>query len=182
VTLLLASSCFLACATAVSNSPRILYQLAIDGYVAPVFAIVSRRGVLQPGLIFCVLINLIALLWIDLTRLLVIGSVGFVVMLMSLNLGLWLRRGAPEVRWPWLALGFLIFDGVVLLVGGLAWSREDVLIGLLFPMVVFVVDAAIRRIPFAPFHPEWWIQRYRQQRKSLIPDFCGVSGCSRDFY
>jgi hypothetical protein len=90
---------------------------------------------------------------------------------MSLYLGLWLRRGAPEVRWPWLALGFLIFDGVVLLVGGLAWSREDVLIGLLFPMVVFVVDAAIRRIPFAPFHPQWWIQRYRQERKSLIPDF-----------
>ncbi|MEP6489652.1 ATP-binding protein [Microcoleus vaginatus GB2-A3] len=171
VTLLLASSCFLACATAVSNSPRMLYQLALDGYVAPVFAIVSRRGVLQPGLIFCVLINLIALLWIDITRLLVIGSVGFVVMLMSLNLGLWLRRGSPEVRWPWLALGFLIFDGVVLLVGGLAWSREDVLIGFLFPGVVFVVDAAIRRIPFAPFHPEWWIQGYRQQRKSLIPDF-----------
>jgi PAS domain S-box-containing protein len=101
----------------------------------------------------------------------VIGSVAFIVTLMSLYLGLWLRRGSPEVRWPWLALGFLIFDGVVLLVGGLAWSREDVLIGLLFPMVVFVVDAAIRRIPFAPFHPEWWIQRYRQERKSLIPDF-----------
>ncbi len=171
VTLLLASSCFLACATAVSNSPRILYQLALDGYVAPVFAIVSRRGVLQPGLIFCVLINLIGLFWIDLTRLLVIGSVAFMVTLMSLYLGLWLRRRSPEVRWPWLALGFLIFDGVLLLVGGLAWSREDVLIGFLFPVVVFVVDAAIRRIPFAPFHPEWWIQCYRQDRKSLIPDF-----------
>ena len=173
VTLLLASSCFLACATAVSNSPRILYQLALDGYVAPVFAIVSRRGVLQPSLIFCLLINLIGLFWVDITRLLVIGCVAFIVMLMSLYLGLWLRRGDPEVRWPWWALGFLVFDGVVLLVGGLAWSREDVLIGFLFPLVVFVADAAIRRIPFAPFHPEWWIQRYRQERKSLIPDFVG---------
>ena len=52
VTLLIVCSCLLSSATAVSNCPRILYQLALDGHLAPVFAVVSRRGVLGPAIIF----------------------------------------------------------------------------------------------------------------------------------
>ena len=50
VTFLLAGSCLLGLATAVSNCPRILYQLAIDQYISPVFSVVSRRGVFGAGL------------------------------------------------------------------------------------------------------------------------------------
>ncbi|MBW4514117.1 MAG: amino acid permease [Timaviella obliquedivisa GSE-PSE-MK23-08B] len=50
ITLLLVCSCLLSSATAVSNCPRILYQLALDGYAAPVFAVVTRRGIMVPAL------------------------------------------------------------------------------------------------------------------------------------
>jgi PAS domain S-box-containing protein len=92
-------------------------------------------------------------------------------MLMALYLGLWLRRGSPEVRWPWWGAGFFFLLAVVLVVGGLAWSWEDVTIGLLLPVAILAVDAVIRRISFAPFHRAWWIRHYRTRRQSQIVDF-----------
>lgn len=63
VTLLIAFVCLLSSATAVSNTPRILYQLALDGHLSPVFTVVSRRGVLEPALIFTFLISFLFLVW-----------------------------------------------------------------------------------------------------------------------
>ncbi|EGK84538.1 PAS domain S-box protein [Microcoleus vaginatus PCC 9802] len=171
VTLLLASSSLLSSATCVSNSPRILYQLALDGHVSPVFAYISRRGVLEPALVFSLLLGLIGLVWGDVTRIVVVCSASYVIMLMALYLGMWLRRGSPEVRWPWWGAGFFVFDGVVLVVGGLGWGWQDLTIGVLFPVAILAVDAAIRRISFAPFHRAWWIRHYRARRKSQIEDF-----------
>ncbi|MEG4233888.1 ATP-binding protein [Microcoleus sp. Pol11C3] len=171
VTLLLASSCLLCSATAVSNSPRILYQLALDGYVSPVFAFISRRGVLEPALLFSLLLSLIGLLWGDITDIVVVGGASYLIMLMAFYLGLWLRRGSPEVRWPWCGAGFFFLVAVVLVVGGLNWSWQDVTIGLLLPVAILAVDAVIRRISFAPFHRAWWIRHYRAGRKSQIVDF-----------
>ncbi|MBD2040935.1 ATP-binding protein [Microcoleus sp. FACHB-672] len=187
VTLLLASSCLLLPATAVSTCPRILYQLALDGHLAPVFTVVSPQGVLGPGLIFSLLFSLISLLWGDVARIVVVGCAGYMVTLMAFHLGFWLRRKFPEVRLPpasgsaaggkrfaflpWLSLGFFAVDAVFLVVGGLAWSREDVLIGLMLPVVTLAVDAAIRRSRFGLFRPNWWIQRYRGRHHNLFPDF-----------
>jgi len=171
VTLLLASSCLLSSATCVSNSPRVLYQLALDGHVSPVFAFISRRGVLEPALVFSLLLSLIGLLWGDVTRLVVVGAASYLIMLMAFYLGLWLQRGSPEVRWPWWGAGFFFLLAVVLVVGGLGWSWEDMTIGLLLPVAILAVDAVIRRISFAPFHRAWWIRHYRTRRKSQIVDF-----------
>ncbi len=170
VTLLLVSGCLLSSATAVSNSPRILYQLSLDGYLSPVFAIVSKAGVLQPALIFCVLVNLLGLIWGDVAGLVAVGCAGYLLSIMALHLGLWLRRGRPEVRWPWWSLGFLIVEAIVLVMAGFAWGWQDVLIGLLLPLAIFVIDEAIRRIPYAPFHPAWWLRRVRT-RSRQIEDF-----------
>ncbi len=90
---------------------------------------------------------------------------------MGMHLGLWLGRGRPEVRWPWWSLCFFIVEAVVLIVGGLAWSWQDLLIGLLFPIVILALDAAVRRISFAPFHPKWWFQRYYAQSNRKVQDF-----------
>ncbi|MBW4681034.1 MAG: amino acid permease [Microcoleus vaginatus WJT46-NPBG5] len=165
VTLLIASSSLLACATAVSNSPRILYQLALDGHLSPVFTIVSRQGVLQPALIFSLFISLIYLVWGDISRIVVVTSSGYLAAIMLVHLGLWLRRGRPEVRWGKWSLGFCIIEALVLLVGGVAWSWQDVLIGLLFPVAILSVDAVSRRIAFPPFHPSWWIERDRRRSR-----------------
>jgi PAS domain S-box-containing protein len=165
VTLLIASSCLLTCATCVSNSPRILYQLALDGLLSPVFAIVSRAGVLQPGLVFSLVISLICLIWGDISRVVVVTGTSWLASIMVVHLALWLRRDRPEVRWSWWSGGFFLVEAVVLVVGGLGWSWQDVLIGLLFPIAVLAADAAIGRIAFPPFHPAWWIQRDRAQHR-----------------
>jgi len=37
-----------------------------------------------------------------------------------------------------------------------AWGWQDLLMGLLFPIVILAGDAALERISFA-FHPKWWL-------------------------
>ncbi len=171
VTLLITFDCLLSCATAVSNCPRILYQLALDGHLSPVFTVVSRQGVLEPALILTFLLSLLCLLWQDLSHILMVGGTSYLVSIMGLHLGLWLRRGFAEVRWPWWSLGFFMVEAVVLIVGGLAWSWQDLLLGLLLPIMILAVDAAVRRISLAPFHPKWWFQRYYAQSNRKVQDF-----------
>ncbi|WP_242021793.1 ATP-binding protein [Microcoleus sp. FACHB-831] len=171
VTLLLVSSTLLSCATTVAVSPRILYQMAQDGHLSSVFAVSSRRGVLEPGLLFTLLLSIIYLIWGDIARIVVISGTSWLASIMVVHLGLWLRRGSPEVRWPWLSLCFLLLESVVLVFGGLGWGWQDLLIGLLFPIGILAVDAAMRRISFPPFHAAWWNQRYRQRSSVEIKDF-----------
>ncbi len=162
VTLLIAFDCLLTCATAVSNTPRILHQLALDGHLSPVFTVVSRRGVLEPALILTFLLSLFCLAW-DLSHIFIMAGTGYLVSMMGIHLGLWLRRGSVEVRWPWLSLGFFMVEAVVLIVGGCYWGWQDLLTGLLLPMVILVIDAAVRHVSFPPFHPKWWLRRYSAQ-------------------
>ncbi|MEG4293001.1 ATP-binding protein [Microcoleus sp. C2C3] len=171
VTFLVVASCLLSCATIVSNCPRMLYQLAVDGHISPTFAVVSRRGVFGFGLVLVLVLSLICLAWGNVPRLVAITNVGLVVCLTIFHLSLWLRRGSPEVRWPWWSLGFFVVDAVVLVVGGLAWGWQDFIIGLFFPLAVLAVEAGMSRIAFAPFHPSWWIRLYRNSSQGKIPDF-----------
>ena len=161
VTFLIVSGVLLSSATAVSISPRILYQLAIDGYLSPVFAVFSRRGVLVPSLAFTFLLSLICLGWGDVSHIVMVTGTSYAVGMMAIHLGLWLRRNQPEVLAPWWSLGFFLMEAVVVVVGGLAWGWQDLVLGLLLPIAIMVVDAAIRRIPLAPFRPSWWIKRDR---------------------
>ncbi len=173
VSLWISSSALLAAATAVCNSPRILYQLALDGYLSPVFAVVSRQGVLQPSLIFSFILSLFFLLWGKIASLVMVSSVGVLVSIIVFHFGVWLRRARSEVRWPWLSLGFCLVETFVLVVGGLAWQWRDFVAGLLVPIIIVVADAAIRRSAFPPFHPYWWIQR-RALYSTRIKDFVGL--------
>lgn len=173
VTLLIAFSSLLNCATAVCVLPRILYQLSLDGHLSPVFAIVSKRGVLAPALVFTLLFSLLCLVWGDIARIVMITNTGYLASITAFHLGLWLRRGTPFVKWSWLSLSFFIVEAVVLVVGGLSWSWQDFLVGLLCPIFILVVDTAIRHIRFAPFHPRWWV-RDNAQPTSQFKDFIAV--------
>ncbi|MCP2727325.1 SpoIIE family protein phosphatase [Limnofasciculus baicalensis] len=174
VTFLVASSSLLACATAVSNCPRILYQLAADGHLSPVFAVTSRQGVFAPGLFLTLLLSLLCLVWGNVPRIVMVTGVGWISAFISLHWGLWLWRGRREVLFPWLSLGFCLMELVVLVIGGLAWSGEDLLIGLLLPIVILAIDRAIRYIRFAPFHPAWWKRRYSLRSRIDLSSFLGV--------
>jgi signal transduction histidine kinase len=174
VTLLITSGCLLGTATTVCNTPRILYQLSIDGYLAPVFSVVSRRGALEPALILTFISSALFLFWGDVNRIVVVSGVCWFVSIMAAHWALWLHRHEPDVRWGRCALGFFLIEGVVLIVGGSAWGWVDLLIGLALPIAVLALDAVIRRVPFAPFHPHWWDQihskptHHRQEQDFLV--------------
>lgn len=157
VTLLISFSCLLSCATAVANSPRILYQLALDKQLAPVFTVVSPQGVLAPALAFTLLISLLCLAWGDLTQIVLVAGTSYLISIMGLHLGLWLHRTSKAARFAELSLAFLLLEAVVFVVGGLAWDWRDLVGGILFPVVILVGDAAIRRLKFPLFQPQWWL-------------------------
>jgi signal transduction histidine kinase len=166
VTLLIVCSCLLSSATAVSNCPRILYQLSLDGYLAPVFAAVSRRGVLVPAITFNFLLAMSYLLSGDIARILVVTGTGYLSFSILFHLGCWLQRAHPAVRFAWLSLGFGLVELVVLGVGGWAWGWENLMIGLGLMPAVIALDFGLRRIPLAIFQPQWWQRRYRRQRST----------------
>ncbi|QLE48116.1 amino acid permease [Nostoc sp. C057] len=170
VSFLLVAACLLGSATVVSNCPRILYQLALDKHISPVFSVVSRRGVFAPALTLTLVLCLIYLIWGDVARIVAVGNVGWFVSFMLLHLGLWLRRDRSEVLFPRISLAILLLEVVVLVVGGLAWGWLNLLIGLLFPIGVMGIDAVIRRVKFPPFHPSWWMRRYRTRSQVIIKD------------
>lgn len=170
ITLLISFSCLLSCATAVANSPRILYQLSLDKQLAPVFAVVSPQGVLAPALAFTLLISLLCLAWGDLTQIVLIAGTSYLISIMGLHLGMWLRRGAKEARFAHLSLVFLVLEAVVFFIGGLAWGWYDLLGGLLFPAVILACDAAIRRLSLPIFQPQWWLGRRSNPWASKFKD------------
>jgi len=171
VTFLIVSGCLLSCATAASNCPRILYQLARDGHLAPVFAVSSRQGVLGPSLVLTFLLSLVCLVWGNVPRIAMVTGVGWLASFIAFHWGLWLRRRRQEVLLPWWSLGFCVVETVILFVGGWAWNWQDLLMGLVLPLAILAGDAAIRRIRFAPLHPSWWIERYRQRSSHQVKDF-----------
>ncbi len=171
VTFLIASGCLLSSATAVSNSPRVLYQLALDGYLSPLFSLVSKRGVLGHGLVATFILSLICLIWGDVSRVVMVTGTGYLSSMIAIHLGLWLQRERSQVLYPWWSLGFFGVEVLVLFVGGWAWGWSDLLIGLSLPLVVLTADTLIQRLPFFLFQSEWWLEHNRRQVKSTTSDF-----------
>lgn len=160
VTVLITTCCLVSSSNTVANTSRVLYQLALDGHLSPVFTVVSKRGVLAPALLFTLILSLTCLLIGNLSDVLTVTGVGYFLSIIGFHLGLWLYRHRPEVRWGWLALGFFIIEVAILVIGCWIWSPKDLIIGLLFPAVILAGDAAIRRTPVALLRPNWWLNMY----------------------
>ncbi|MCT7976566.1 amino acid permease [Laspinema olomoucense] len=171
VTFLLSAGCLLSSTTAISNSPRVLYQLAVDGYIAPVFGVVSSRGVFGPGLLFTFILSLICLLGGDVAHVVMVTGTGYLSSMMAVHLSLWLNRDRPEVKWPRWSLLFLIVESFVMVVGGLAWGWHHWLMGLLLPLTILGVDGLIRRRSVRLFRVEWWLALYRPRRSGQFQNF-----------
>jgi signal transduction histidine kinase/CheY-like chemotaxis protein len=170
VTFVLAASCLLTMATAVSNSPRILYQLAQDHYLAPVLNVVSRRGIFGPALTMVFALSMVYLLWGNVAQIVVVGNVGWFVSFTLMQFALWLQRDRPGILAPRIALGIFVMQTLVLFIGGWAWGWQDFLIGLFSPIAIMLIDTLIRKIKLAPFRPQWWIQRYQAPESHSIRD------------
>ena len=170
ITFLLAADCLLCCATVVSNCPRMLHQLALDEHLAPVFAVVSKRGVLGPALTLTLGLSLLCLLRGNVAETVVVGNVGWFVSIMAVHLGLWLQRHKPEVLLPWVAIAIFSLEAVVLLVGGIAWGWQAFVLGLAVPLGILAIDQGIRFAPIGICQPEWWIGQYKRSPLTIARD------------
>ncbi|MCT7951714.1 ATP-binding protein [Ancylothrix sp. C2] len=171
VTFLLAAGAWLSSATAVSNSPRVLYQLGLDGYLAPVFTAVSRRGVFGPALILSFAASLICLVWGDVSHIVMVTGTGYLCSMIAIHFGLWLNRRQRHVLWPNFSLGFLAIEVVVLGVGGLAWGWQYLLLGLSLPLFILGADFLIRRSSSPWFRLQKWNELYQIRSRSKMEDF-----------
>ncbi len=170
VVFLLSAATLLAMATSVSNCPRIIYQLACDQLLAPVFSVVSRRGIFGPALTLLLALSFVFLAWGNVAQIVIYANTGWFVAFMMLHLTLWRRRGKPDILFSHLSLGIFLVEVVILCVGGFAWGWQDFLIGLGFPFGVIAIDAAIRRVRFAPFRAAWWNRLYQPRPHAVIKD------------
>ncbi len=173
ITFLLASSCLLGCATVVSNSPRILYQMAQDGHLAPVFGIVSRRGVMSPALIASLVVCLITLIWGDIVKIVMVSVTSYFLSIMLFHLGLGINYKRSRTLLPRTTLGIFAAEVVVFCAGGWAWGWQDFLLGLLCPIVLLGADQVVRRLPIALLKPNWWVRRDHPRSHQQVQDFIG---------
>jgi signal transduction histidine kinase len=164
VTFLLVSSCLLTMATAISNCPRILYQLAHDRYITEVCGVVSQRGIFSPALVVVFGLAMAGLAWANVPQLVVIGNVGWFVSFTLMQLALWRKRRDPSVFAPRLALGIFLLQTVVLFVGGLAWGWQNFLFGLFTPVLIILLNAVVEQISWAPLRTAWWQRFYQDDR------------------
>ncbi|MDA0865957.1 MAG: ATP-binding protein, partial [Cyanobacteria bacterium] len=147
VTFLFASGSLLSCATAVSNTPRILYQLALDQQLPARFAQISEQGVLKPGLWLTLILSIVYLLWGDIAQIVLVTGIGWLGSFAIFHWGLWRQRHQPYVRWPWWSLGFAILEGTVVLMGGWAWNGWDLLVGLALPGLAWGLCGGVGQLP-----------------------------------
>ena len=167
VTFLVVSSSLLSCATAVAICPRILYQLAQDGHISPVFGVTSSQGVFGPGLLLTLILSLVCLVWGNVPRIVMITGVGWLVSFIVLHWGLWQQRSQTAILFPRWSLVFCVMEVIVLVVGGFAWGVQDLLMGLLLPIAILQADRVLRRFSWQILKPRWWIQKYTVKQQGL---------------
>jgi len=153
VTFLLASGSLLSCATAVSNTPRMLYQLALDGQLPPVFAHLSRQGILRVGLLLTLLLSIAFLCWGDIAQIVFVTGLGWLASFAIFHWGLWRQRHQTYVRWAHWSLGLALLEGLTVVVGGLAWNAFDLLLGLLLPLGTWGVCQLVGLLPWSQRSP-----------------------------
>ena len=170
ITFLLASCCLLGSTTAVSNCPRIIYQLAIDKHLAPIFSLVSSRGVFGSSLVLSLCISIIYFLWGDVSQIVIVGNVAWFVAFMLMHLGLWKKRHQPDTLWPKLSLGLFILETIILVLTAYTWGWQNFLAGFLAPFVVLTIDALVRYLPLPIFRSHWWIKLYKSQLIISVKD------------
>jgi signal transduction histidine kinase len=148
--------------------PRILFQLAQDGYAPPVFRFLSYRGILTPAI----------LLQLGVTGLLLlVGAPNELNFLMTL---MWLPSAGAILGGGWhclrataprLANAALLLLGINLIscgAGLLAWGWWIVIVSWVMPILIQGLLAGMRRCPLALFRLEWWVRRDRTARQRQL--------------
>lgn len=156
---LIAAGSLLGCSTGAGNSPRVLYQAALDGHASEVFGASSRYGALFPAMIMTILTATIFLIWQSYFAVFVVTTTGWFASFILMRLGMWLQRGKPEALWPLLSLVIALAEIGIFMLGGMTWGWSVFVSGLLLPVALIGADTLIARVHGGPFTFAWWKTR-----------------------
>jgi PAS domain S-box-containing protein len=169
ITFLLVSGCLLSSATAISNCPRIIYQLSLDKHLAPVFSLISSRGVFGSSLLLS--LGIVSIYFFcSFSQIVLFTNVGWFLTFMLMHLGIMRKRNQQHKLWKRISLGLFIFEAVILVVNAYDWGWQNFLIGFLSPFAILLIDALVRYCPLPIFRSSWWIRLYQTQRRTTVKD------------
>jgi amino acid transporter len=153
VGILLASALILGAQAFIVGSSRTVFQMAHDGYIPRAFAAVNRRQVPIGSLALdgLVIFGLLALFGTRVVDVVAAANVGYIVVFGLMPVAFLLVRlheGGAGARWTsplnLLAAALLMFNALLLLVGGTQWGGKVMLTGAIV-MALIVPISLLRR-------------------------------------
>jgi amino acid transporter len=158
--LTLAAGLLLGAQAFIIGSSRTIYQMARDRHLPAVFARVNRRGAPIGSIVWdgAVITMMFVIFGTDVVNVIASANVGYVIVFVLLPLAFLAsrRREAPggtyRVRRGAKALAVLLFaiNAVVLVVGGVQWGAEVVLVGAGVVALIIPISAVNRRLSRPP--------------------------------
>ncbi|HEX5983232.1 MAG TPA: APC family permease [Solirubrobacterales bacterium] len=149
VGLLLASALILGAQAFVVGSSRTIFQMAHDGYIPRAFATVNRRQVPIGSLTLdgMVIFALLALFGTRVVDVVAAANFGYVVVFVLMPVAFLLVRlseGGSRARWTsplnLLAVGLMLFNAALLVVGGTQWGSRVVLAGVIVMSLIVPIS------------------------------------------
>jgi amino acid transporter len=154
VGLLLTSALILGAQAFIVGSSRTIFQMAQDGYIPRVFVAVNRREVPIGSLALdgMVIAALLALFGTRVVDVVAAANVGYVVVFVLMPVAFLLARlvgGGSRAGWAsplnLLAVGLMLFNAALLVVGGLQWGSRVMLTGVIVMLLIVPISLFRRR-------------------------------------
>jgi amino acid transporter len=152
----LAAVLILGAETFIIGSSRTIYQMSRDGHLPPLFARVNRRGAPVGSIAWdaVVIATMLIVFGTEVVDVVAAANVGYLIVFVLLPIAYLVLRRMPGGRadahtlsrgWVAVAVGVLLFNAVLLVVGGAQWGLSVMLVGLGVSLSILPISWATRR-------------------------------------
>jgi len=152
----LAAVLILGAETFIIGSSRTIYQMARDGHLPRFFAKINRRGAPVGSIAWdaVVIATMLVVFGTEVVNVVAAANVGYLIVFILLPIAYLVLRRMPggrsdarllSRRWAAVAVGLVVFNAVLLIVGGLQWGASVMLVGLGVSLSILPISWATRR-------------------------------------
>jgi diguanylate cyclase (GGDEF)-like protein len=137
------SSLFLSCATVISHAPRVIYQLALDERLNPIFRNVSSRGSLIVATSFTMLISIFYVFLNNIETLLIVATVPYFISYIIFHFGMLISKQKQPKYIKLAAIILVPFEIICFTLGLFQINHVLILAGLASPLIILIIDKII---------------------------------------
>lgn len=152
----LAAVLILGAETFIIGSSRTIYQMSRDGHLPPFFGKVNRHGAPVGSIVWdaVVIATMLVVFGTEVVDVVAAANVGYLIVFVLLPFAYLVLRKLPGGRpdalllsrpWAAVAVGVLVFNAVLLVVGGIQWGLSVMLVGLSVTFSIVPISWATRR-------------------------------------